>query len=111
MTSQSPDHLLVQTITIERPTTTVGADGSPQLSWSTHLASIRARLRPVRPRQTTDAARVVTRRRWTIYVDAEHDISSTDRVTHGSETLWITGILDHGGSGTIKAIHAEESHA
>ena len=96
---------------VERPTTTLGADGSPQLSWATHLASIKARLRPVRPGQAVDAARLATRRRWMIYVDAEHDIIATDRIVYGSATLRITGLLDHGTAGKVKVINAEELHA
>ena len=109
MSLPGPAHLLDETITIERPTTTVGADGSPQLSWATHLASIKARLRPVRPTQSEDAARLATRRRWMIYVDAEHDISVTDRIVYGSSTLRITGLLEHGKAGRLQVINAEES--
>jgi hypothetical protein len=94
-----------------RATSSVDADGSPQLSWSTHLASIRARLKAVRPRQSFDAARLATRRRWTSYVDRDHDIVATDRIVYAAATLRITGINDPGTPGPIKAISAEELHA
>ena len=110
MTSRAPDHLLDQTIAIQRGTTTVDADGSPVVAWATHLASIKARLRPVRPRRTTDADRVTARRLWMIYVDAGHDILATDRVIYGNTILRVTGILDHGTSGTVQALNAEELH-
>lgn len=110
MTSQAPDHLLDQTVAVQRGTTTVDADGSPVVAWATHLPSVKARLRSVRPRKTTDAGRVIARRLWMIYVDAEHDILATDRVVYGNTTLRITGILDHGASGTVKALNAEELH-
>lgn len=111
MTLRVPNHLLEHTITVERATSSVAADGSPQLSWTTHLASIRARLRPVRPRQSFDAGRLATRRRWTIYVDSDLDIVATDRIVYGAVTLRITGIMDRGTSGPIKTISAEELHA
>jgi len=110
MTTRSPGHLLDQTITVQRPTTTVAGDGSPAVTWATHLASIKARLRPARPRQTIDAGHVAIARRWLIYIDADHDILNTDRVVYGNTTLRITGILDHGTSGTVRAINTEELH-
>ncbi len=110
MTTRSPGHLLDQTITVQRPTTTVDSDGSPAVTWATHLASIKARLRPVRPRQTIGADHVAVARRWMIYIDADHDVLGTDRIIYGNTTLRVTGILDHGTSGTVKTINAEELH-
>lgn len=110
MTLRAPDHLLDQTIAVQRGTTTVDADGSPVLAWATHLPSVKARLRPVRPRRSTDSDRVTARRLWMIYIDADHDILATDRVVYGNTTLRITGILDHGTSGKVKALNAEELH-
>ena len=110
MTLPAPNHLLDQTIAVERATTTIGSDGSPELTWSTHLASVRARLRPVRPRQAIDAGRPVERRRWTIYVGADYDIVAGDRIVYGGSTLRITGILDHGTSARLRIANAEELH-
>jgi len=45
-----------------------------------------------------------------IYVDADCDILATDRIVYGDTILRITGILDHGESGRVKALNAEESH-
>ena len=110
MTLPAPDHLLDQTIAVQRAVTTIDTDGSPELTWSTHLASLRARLRPVRPGRAIEAGRPVERRRWMIYFGADHDIVAGDRIVHDGSTLRITGILDHGESGMVKTANAEELH-
>jgi len=110
MTSHAPDHLLDQTISVTRAVTTTAADGSPQLSWNTHLSSIQARLRPIGPGRGDSDDRQEMRRRWRLYVGRDHDIVATDRITYGSITMRIRDIQDHGTSASVKLIVAEELH-
>lgn len=85
---------LDRTITIERATTTIGADGTPATTWTT-VAVLRAELRSNAADDTAHASGSVTattvafRTRWA-------DVLVGDRVVYRSDTFDVDEVVEIG---------------
>lgn len=76
----TPIHLLDQTVSTQRYTTTLDASRSPVNSYTTRLSAIAARVQPMSGSEAVRYGRESTRRMFRVFVEPGQDITEKDRV-------------------------------
>src|SRR5690606_2811445 len=111
---QTPYHLLIHTITIQRPTLPTDTAGGAVHTYANHLANIPARAQPAKGSESNISGGVRGSRPATIFVAGGQDIQERDRIVW-TDPLRLTvrrfdieSAPDYDGLGVLMQLEATE---
>jgi head-tail adaptor len=105
----TPTHLLTDSCSIQRSTTSLGTSGNPQLAWANHLSGVKCRVQVSSGDESPRYGRLSSRYHYRVYVAGGQDITEHDRVIWGSRTLDILDADDFDGLGVLVRLGCEET--
>jgi head-tail adaptor len=101
MTAKAPIHLMLQSVSVQRPTKTVDDVGSPVSTFAAHLSDVSAHVEPAGGSEAIRYGRRANARMFTVWLPGDTDLDEQDRIVWGANVLEVRTIDDLQNRGVV----------